>query len=269
MNPLISIVMATFNQGQFIKNSIMTVLEQTYTNWELIIVDNYSSDDTIQIIREFDNPKIRYFCFSNQGVVARSRNFGANKAYGKYLAFLDSDDLWNPTKLACFVKNPAPLWGHSMTKIDASNNLLTDCDGKSLCAKCENKSWRSMLMDGNSLPLSSMIVDRVLFRDVGGFSESIAFKTVEDFELVFKICGKYSVSTKCGPVLGYYRVHKANLSRQSMRFRSLACVYIKFSGHSVRNFSIKYALISLATSLTYFMIYIKIIIRSNLNGVKL
>lgn len=268
MKPLVSVIMATFNQGHFIHRSIMSVINQTYSNWELIVIDNYSTDDTLQIIRGLGDRRIKYFSFSNGGVVARSRNFGATKAKGVYLAFLDSDDLWSPTKLSFFLKNPAPLWGHSMKKIDATNNILSDRDGNDLFAKCEDKSWASMVTDGNSLPLSSMIVDRSLFLSVDGFSESTAFKTVEDFDLIFKICIKYAVSTKCGPMLGYYRVHSTNLSHDSIRFRSLACVYIKFLFNSIGKFSPRYALISLKKSIVFFVTYLKIRILSNSNGIE-
>lgn len=96
---LVSIIMPSYNCAQFISFSIESVKAQTYQNWELIIVDDNSSDDTESIVSEYDDPRIRYFRNeSNQGA-ALSRNRALRAANGRWIAFLDSDDLWEPEKL--------------------------------------------------------------------------------------------------------------------------------------------------------------------------
>lgn len=96
---LVSVVMPSHNCAQFIGFSIESVVAQTYQNWELIIVDDNSSDDTALIVREYDDPRIRYYRNgSNQGA-ALSRNRALREAKGRWIAFLDSDDLWEPEKL--------------------------------------------------------------------------------------------------------------------------------------------------------------------------
>lgn len=99
MNELVSIIMPSYNTAQFIKESINSVLAQTYTNWELIIVDDCSQDNTDEIITEYKDNRIKYIKNDTNVGAAISRNIALRMAKGKWIAFLDSDDLWVSTKL--------------------------------------------------------------------------------------------------------------------------------------------------------------------------
>lgn len=100
MNDLISVIMPSYNTSKYISKSIQSVVNQTYNNWELIIVDDCSTDDTEEIIKPFliDN-RILFFKNDKNCGAAISRNLALRKAKGRYIAFLDSDDLWLPEKL--------------------------------------------------------------------------------------------------------------------------------------------------------------------------
>ena len=99
MNDLVSIIMPSYNTGKFIGETIDSVLAQTYSNWELIIIDDNSNDDTDSIIDTFDDIRIKYFKNDRNNGAAFSRNRGLKEASGRWIAFLDSDDLWLPKKL--------------------------------------------------------------------------------------------------------------------------------------------------------------------------
>ena len=99
MHDLISIVMPAYNSEKYIRNSIKSVINQTYKNWELIIIDDYSTDNTVSIIEEFQNKNIHLIKNKKNSGAAISRNKGIKLAKGNYIAFLDSDDLWNKEKL--------------------------------------------------------------------------------------------------------------------------------------------------------------------------
>lgn len=99
MDKLVSIIMPSYNTEVFIANTIKTVLAQTYTNWELIIVDDCSTDNTDEVVGQFDDARIRYYKNRENFGAAVSRNRALKLAKGKWIAFLDSDDLWNPRKL--------------------------------------------------------------------------------------------------------------------------------------------------------------------------
>lgn len=100
MNELVSIIMPSYNTGQFISETIESVLNQSYSNWELIIVDDCSTDNTDDVVKNYlkDN-RIRYFKNDNNSGAAVSRNKALREAKGKWIAFLDSDDLWESDKL--------------------------------------------------------------------------------------------------------------------------------------------------------------------------
>ena len=98
-NPLISVIMPAYNSERYIKKAVESVLFQTYTNWELLIIDDASSDGTYKILSEISDDRIRIFRNETNQGVAYSRNLGAKKASGEWLAFLDSDDMWEFDKL--------------------------------------------------------------------------------------------------------------------------------------------------------------------------
>ena len=99
MYGLVSIVMPSYNTARFIKNSIDSVLAQTYKNWELLIVDDCSTDNTDEIVTQFNDSRITYVKNEKNSGAAVSRNHALAQAKGKWIAFLDSDDLWAPEKL--------------------------------------------------------------------------------------------------------------------------------------------------------------------------
>lgn len=100
LSPLVSVVIPTYNRGHFIEESVQSVIEQTYENWEIIIVDDGSEDNTGEVIQILSNPKIRYYKMNHCGRLGKVRNCGIKMALGEYIAFLDSDDLWRKDKLA-------------------------------------------------------------------------------------------------------------------------------------------------------------------------
>ena len=99
MNDLVSIIMPSYNTAKYIGESIQSVLAQTYTNWELIIVDDCSTDNTDEIIAAIADARIRYLKNDKNSGAAVSRNRALREAKGRWIAFLDSDDLWFPEKL--------------------------------------------------------------------------------------------------------------------------------------------------------------------------
>lgn len=100
MNELVSIIMPSYNTAEFIEESINSVINQTYTNWELIIVDDCSTDGSEEIIKKFtQDERIKFYKNERNSGAAISRNYALREAKGKWIAFLDSDDLWHPEKL--------------------------------------------------------------------------------------------------------------------------------------------------------------------------
>lgn len=104
MSELVSIITPSFNTEIFIEETIRSVLNQTHENWEMIIVDDFSSDKSVDIINSYKDNRIKLFVNDTNKGAAYSRNYAINQAKGKWIAFLDSDDLWHPLKLEEQVK---------------------------------------------------------------------------------------------------------------------------------------------------------------------
>lgn len=127
---LVSIIMPTYNSGHFIGKTIDSVLSQTYQNWEVIIVDDCSTDNTSKIVSSYttkDN-RIKYHRLDRNSGAAVARNKAVELSKGKYIAFIDSDDIWFPEKLSKQInfmeKNNYTFTSTSYTKIDEEGNFL-------------------------------------------------------------------------------------------------------------------------------------------------
>ena len=130
LNSLVSIIMPTFKCGKYIEESIKRVQSQTYQNWELIVVDDCSRDNTVGIVLELKKADDRISLYQNpmNSGAAVSRNMALRYAKGRWIAFLDSDDLWEPTKLETQIKfmedNGYAFSYHEYKEIDEQNNEL-------------------------------------------------------------------------------------------------------------------------------------------------
>lgn len=125
---LVSIIMPSWNTGRFIAESIDSAIAQTYKNWELLIVDDCSTDNTDEIVAGYKDERIRYFKNEKNCGAALTRNRAIREAQGEWIAFLDSDDLWTPEKLEHQIKfmndNGYSLSFHEYVKIDEEDKPL-------------------------------------------------------------------------------------------------------------------------------------------------
>ena len=125
---LVSIIMPSWNTARFIRESIDSVRNQTYTNWELLIVDDCSTDNTDEIVASYSDERIRYFKNKKNSGAALTRNRALREARGEWIAVLDSDDLWTPEKLERqlqFMKENNYVFSyHEYVKIDEESKPL-------------------------------------------------------------------------------------------------------------------------------------------------
>ncbi|MBQ2068114.1 MAG: glycosyltransferase family 2 protein [Paludibacteraceae bacterium] len=128
MKELVSIIMPTYNCGSFITESIRSVLAQTYKNWELLIVDDCSTDNTAEIVADFKDSRIHYQRNEHNFGAAITRNKALRMAKGRYIAFLDSDDIWLPEKLERQITymqtNGVAFTYHEYVEINEESKLL-------------------------------------------------------------------------------------------------------------------------------------------------
>ena len=216
--PLVSIILPTFNRSFCLGRAIGSVIGQTFSNWELIVVDNYSTDNSKEIIESFYDERIKYFKFSNNGIVAASRNFGIKRAKGKYLAFVDSDDWWICKKLELSVsalENGADFTYHDLYNV-SSLPVKKNSDLKRLYArKLKRPIFMDLVSNGNTIFNSSVVVRHDLVIRINGFSENAELVTSEDYHgwlMISRLTDKFK---KIDGILGYYWNGGGNLSSSS------------------------------------------------------
>ena len=183
-NELVSIIMPSYNTANYISESIQSVLNQTYKNWELIIVDDCSSDNTLEILSKFNDKRIRIIANEKNSGAALSRNKALIEAKGKWIAFLDSDDLWESNKLEKqinFMKENNYHFSYTnYTEIDSdSNPLYIVVSGPKVISKHKmfNFCWPGCL---------TVMYDR----ETVGLVQIVDIKKNNDYAMWLQICKK-------------------------------------------------------------------------------
>ena len=200
MKNLISIIIPTFNRANSLQRAIDSIFCQTYTNWELIIVDNSSTDHTLSVLEKYNKEKIKLIVVNNEGVIAYSRNVGISNSIGKFVAFLDSDDWWESEKLE---KSIESLLNKNTHLVYHNCHLLSD-KSKAItsCRSLKVDSLEDLVINGNTLVTSSVVVLRKSLQHVGGFEESPNFVGWEDYHLWLKLAKLPGRFIKLNGVLG-------------------------------------------------------------------
>ena len=188
--PLVSVIIPTFNRGWIVKEAIDSVLEQDFSDYELIVVDDGSDDNTPAILKAYGK-KITVLHQPNKGVSA-ARNRGIAAAAGRLIAFLDSDDLWLPRKLAAQVKF---FKDHPETVINQTQEHWIR-DGVRVNPKKKHHKFSGMIFE-KSLALclvspSAVMIQKSLFGTVGVFDEDLP--ACEDYDLWLRISCRYPVN---------------------------------------------------------------------------
>ena len=206
-SPLVSVIIPTYNHVHFLREALESVCAQTYTNWEAVVINNYSEDNTVEVVESFNDPRIRLENFRNNGVIAASRNRGIALARGKYLAFLDSDDLWFPEKLAGCI-----------TRLEGGYDLV--CHGlrwfgnrrerDEFYGPAHRATFDALLNKGNCIATSATVVRKDLVVSVGWLSEEPKIVTAEDYHLWLKLARTEAKMHFIDQVLGSYRFHTTN-----------------------------------------------------------
>lgn len=213
-NLLISIIMPAYNVEKYIAQSIKSVIAQTYNNWELIIIDDGSTDQTATIVKQFacDNNKIKYL-YQENAKQAVARNNGINSAEGTILAFLDSDDLWLPNKLeqtlAVFDLDKYDLV-FTNSYISNAEDLNVNCTSfKDLHVSSSSyfgKDALQLFISGNRIPILTVLVKKSAVQDVGLFDKECV--PAEDYDLWVRLLKKGYTFFSIQENTAIYRIHQ-------------------------------------------------------------
>jgi len=237
--PLVSVILPSYNAADTVKLSIESVISQSFDNWELIILDDCSSDSTAHVIEQFlVDPRIKLFSFNVNHGVAYARNYGLKNAKGQFICFLDSDDVWHSEKLTKQLR-VAKGFGECAI-IHSHYNLVNQTGRKIGIRKAPRAGDYNRLLFGNYIGMSTALVckkhtEGLLFSDVGH----------EDYVFWLDMCRRFNLKTIClKECLVDYMVGNTSLSSNKIKAAKWTwLVYRKSQG------------LNLLTSVLYFSCY--------------
>ena len=207
MDGLVSIIMPSYNTADYISDSIKSVRAQTYQNWELIIVDDCSTDNSMEVIRSINEPRIKLLKNEINSGAAVSRNYALREAKGKWVAFLDSDDTWAPEKLEKQIKY-----------MEANNYAFTFTDYRI----CLNGTWLPYINTGPNVVTKKKMYDYCYFstitvmydREKIGLIQIANLRKNNDYAMWLQAIEK-SNAYRLPECLSYYIKHEGSVSSGS------------------------------------------------------
>lgn len=222
MDKLVSVIIPAYNHQNYIVECIESVLNQTYTNIQLIVINDGSKDNTAEVVRNYINENnlvnIEFFSNHNQGL-CKTLNFGIKKSKGDYIAILASDDSWLPRKIEeqisllenniaiGLVYSDAYIIGGNVKTTHKYSDYKPSIKKKFLNSIQNVNVYKSLLIE-NFVLASTVLMRKSVIDNIGDFDVSLLF---EDYDMWLRITRKYPISYIDQP-LGYYRMHNSNMS---------------------------------------------------------
>lgn len=206
--PLVSVVIPAYNAAPWIAETLQSVLAQTLHDFEIIVVDDGSTDETAAVVAKFE--RVRYLHKPNRGQ-ASARNMGVHAALGEYIAFVDSDDLWSPEKLRLqmdLLRQTGLAWIYcdACAIDDVTRGVLFTFS--KVRHQFDGDVLEELFLE-DFIPMPTPIVKRQVFEQIGYFDESEALRYVEDWDMWLRISARFPIGLVRRP-LAQYRVHAAS-----------------------------------------------------------
>ena len=214
-NPLVSVIINCHNGEEFLDNCIISVLNQTYKNWEIIFFDNNSSDKSSKQIKSYKDQRIKYFKSKKTYTLYKARNLAVSKSDAEFITFLDVDDWWVKTKLEeqinFFLSNPSLDIIYSNLYLFFQKNLSK----KIFIKKIKNNNITQNLVNKFEMPILTSMIKREFFKKVK-FNNNFTIIGDLDFFIRASTMGKIKGIKK---PLAYYRYHENNLSKKKINLQ--------------------------------------------------
>ncbi|QLE56153.1 glycosyltransferase family 2 protein [Nostoc sp. TCL26-01] len=212
--PKVSVVIPAYNAMAYLPTTLDTLFQQTFTDFEVLIINDGSTDNIIEWISQLADLRIRLITQENQGLTG-AHNTGVIHAQGEYIAFLDADDLWEPTKLekqvACLDKNPEVGLVDTWVMLIDENGTST---GTVLKTNGEGNIWKQIIQCTTVVCGSSPLVRSVCFQQVGLFDPAMGGSS--DWDMWIRIAARYAFALVKEP-LTLYRQHRSSMSKNCER----------------------------------------------------
>ena len=228
--PVVSIVIPTFNHANFLEKALDSIVNQSYKNWEAIVIDNHSTDETSKIVQNNKESRIKYLKIDNNGIIAKSRNLGIKASKGDWVAFLDSDDWWSNDKLEIcskyfnhkvdFIYHGLKIIYHN-TKFNFKRKKSV---GRNLNQPILINLLTSVIDDGSAIGNSSVIVRKNILKKIGGINESQKLVASEDFNTWLRVAKETNRFKYLEQTLGFYLVHEKSAQKRDLSIPHRECL---------------------------------------------
>lgn len=192
---LVSVVIPTYNRVDKLVRALKSVQNQTYTNLEIIVVDDGSTDDTLQALEKIEDYRLKYYHLDQNSGPSKARNFGVSHAHGEYIAFHDDDDEWKYNKIELQMN---ALLNH-VDCMMCFGRMAIYCDDCLLQTTPNNFDWEKYkstfsekLLYTNYVGTPTIVIKKTAFDELGGFSEKL--HCIEDWEFVIRVSQKYRIT---------------------------------------------------------------------------
>jgi glycosyltransferase involved in cell wall biosynthesis len=230
----VSVIMNCYNSQEYLREAIQSVLDQTWKDWEIVFWDNQSTDNSAKIFKSFKDKRLKYYRAEHHTTLGKARNLAVAQAKGEWLAFLDCDDTWAPEKLEkqlAEITDPDKKVGLVYCPVELRVEAK-EYMGKSLANYYRKEKtkphgaisiYKDLLLNGNLVFFSTLLIQRKLFHDVGGIDDTL--KQNEDFELIIK-SARISNAVCLDDRLVVFRVHDLNTSHSQIELNFIENIRI-------------------------------------------
>lgn len=222
---MVSVIIPTYNRADLIKRAIMSVLNQTYSDIEVLVVDDASTDQTEKIVKGIKDERLHYYKLETNGGACRARNIGISKAQGEFIAFLDSDDEWMSNKIELQYnfaneKNAIAVAANFIYKRESKKNIVVSKNHPDYFSTEE-------LVVKNSITTGALFVKREMLLQMGGFDEDMP--RYQDWELVLRLAKNCTIYFVKEPLLKIYFQEDSitNSTSKTKKYKALCLLYDK------------------------------------------
>ncbi len=213
-SPLVSVIMNCYNGEKYLREAIDSVLAQTYTNWEIIFWDNQSTDSSAEIIKSYNDLRIKYYYAPKHAVLYAARNYALEKAKGEYISFLDCDDIWYENKL----ENQLKLFNNENIGFVCSNFNIIDTNKNVLRKAYIEPSYNGKvfrkLAKNYKVGMLTLMIKKTAFEALDEkFNDN--YSIIGDYDIVLRLSMKFQMNTSNHYLAGY-REHENNYSKNEI-----------------------------------------------------
>lgn len=243
--------MPAYNASNYIREAIESVLSQTFSEWELIIIDDGSTDGTAEIIKEYLKKDNRiYYYYQENGKQGKARNLAITKSKGDYLAFLDADDMWMSNKLEVQLNQIKKKEADLVFSAAYTMNSASVIDSKSIIMGhfgfLSYENGLEKMIERNRVPILTVLVKKAKVIEVGMFSEKLEVQNAEDSHLWIRLLVNRLIFYGSEEILAVYRIHEKSVTKNEKDHLRLYINVLSDIGFNNEEFNFKalYHLIS-------------------------